>query len=80
MSSALYDLVERHDSRLDSKAFMCFDLVNFLHDDETVIDFDTYFEKFQAAKSGHCPYSSVCRRYRASVAKYGKKFVQLNLF
>lgn len=68
-------LVELHDGKLDSKGFMCFDLLNFLHDDETLEkgNFDDWFERWTQAKNGNCPYRDKCARYTRTIAKMGKQ-------
>ena len=80
-------LVELHDGKLDSKAFMCFDLLNFLHDDEDTKggdkwedNFDAWLEKFMQAKNGNCPYRDKCARYAKTIAKRDKQPHQLKLF
>lgn len=76
-------LVELHDKKLDSKAFMCFDLLDFLHNDEETRgeeNRDAWHEKFIQAKSGNCPYRDRCSRYARTIAKRGKQSIQLTLF
>ena len=76
-------LVELHDGKLDSKAFMCFDLLDFLRNDETVKgleNWDAWHEKFTQAKNGNCPYRDKCARYAKTIAKRGKQPYQLTMF
>lgn len=73
-------LVELHDAKLDSKAFMCFDLIDFLHNDETAKVWEIWNEKFTQAKAGNCPYRERCKRYARTIAKRDKKTYQLELF
>lgn len=76
-------LVELHDGKLDSKAFMCFDLLDFLHNDEETKgedNWDAWHEKFIQAKNGNCPYLDKCLRYARTIAKRNKQPLQLKLF
>ena len=73
-------LVELHDGKLDSKAFMCFDLLNFLHDDETTKDWEIWHEKFTQAKNGECPYRDRCKRHERTIERINKQPIQLKLF
>ena len=76
-------LIELHDAKLDSKAFMCFDLLDFLHKDETTggyENWDAWHEKFTQAKSGNCLYRDRCQRYARTIEKRNKQSVQLTLF
>ena len=80
-------LVELHDKKLDSKAFMCFDLLNFLHDDEDTKggdnwedNFDAWLEKFMQAKNGSCPYRDKCVRYAQTMERHKGEPRQLTLF
>ena len=65
-------LVELHDAKLDSTAFMCFDLLDFLQNDETAKDWEGWHDKFMQAKAGNCPYRDRCPRYASTVAKRNK--------
>ena len=47
-------LVELHDGKLDSKAFMCFDLLNFLHDDEDTKGGDNWEDNLDAGWRSSC--------------------------
>ena len=76
-------LIELHDAKLDSKVFMCFDLLDFLHDDEDTKggdNWDAWHEKFMQAKNGNCPYRDRCQRYARTIEKRNKQPVQLTLF
>ena len=76
-------LVELHDAKLDSKTFMCFDLINFLHNDEETKGFenrDAWHEKFTQAKSGNCPYRDKCQRYARTMERHKGEPRQLTLF
>lgn len=73
-------LVELHDRKLDSRAFMCFDLLDFLHNDETTKGWEAWNEKFTQAKAGNCPYRNRCKRYARTIAKRDKQPYQLELF
>lgn len=74
-------LVELHDGKLDGKAFMCFDLLDFLNKDEETKgedNWEAWHEKFALAKAGNCPYRDRCPRYARTVEKRNK--MQLKLF
>lgn len=76
-------LVELHDGKLDSRAFMCFDLLNFLHNDEDTKGFenwDAWIEKFIQAKNGNCPYRDRCPRYARTMERHKGEPRQLTLF
>lgn len=73
-------LVELHDGKLDSKAFMCFDLLDFLHNDETTKAWEVWHEKFTQAKAGNCPYRNRCPRYARTMAKAQHEPIQLTMF
>ena len=73
-------IVELHDAKLDSKTFMCFDLLDFLHNDETTKDWEVWHEKFTQAKSGNCPYRDKCSRHARTMAKRNRQPIQLTFF
>ena len=73
-------LVELHDAKLDRNEFFCMDLVGFMFGDETTKDWEVWHEKWTQAKNGNCPYRDKCTRYARTMAKRGKKPIQLTLF
>lgn len=76
-------LVELHDRKLDSRAFMCFDLLDFLHNDETtkgLENWEAWHEKFTQAKAGSCPYRDRCPRYARTMERHKGEPRQLTLF
>lgn len=76
-------LVELHDGKLDSKAFMCFDLLDFLHEDEETKgedNWDAWVDKFIRAKNGNCPYRDKCTRYARTMERHKGEPRQLTLF
>ena len=75
--------IELHDAMLYSTDFICFDLLDFLHKDETTggyENWDAWHEKFTQAKSGNCLYRDRCPRYARTIEKQMKKGIQLELF
>lgn len=75
-------LVELHDAKLDNNTFFCMDLVGFLSNDETREkgNLDDWQERWTQAKNGNCPYRDKCARYARTMAKSGKRPIELSLF
>lgn len=76
-------LVELIDDKPGRKGeFFCMDLVIYLSDEidecgDTSWEF--WHKRFMQAKAGQCAYREKCRRYKRTVAKIGKRPLQLEL-
>ena len=57
---------------------MCMDFLKYIDDEPNIKD--VFFEYWNLAKSGQCPYKSKCPRYARTVAKHPTYSRQLNLF
>lgn len=57
---------------------MCFDFLKFIDDEPNIKD--VFFEYWNMAKSGQCPYKSKCPRYARTLAKHPTYSRQLDLF
>lgn len=73
-------LVELHDAKLDSKVFMCMDLIGFMFNDEATKSWEVWNENFTQAKAGNCPYRDKCKRYARTMANRSRQPFQLSLF
>lgn len=74
-------IVEFVDDKPDKNSgFFCMDLVLHMWNDEEVVGYDAWHERFNQAKAGQCPYRDRCPRHERTMKKIGKQPVQLNLF
>lgn len=56
------------------------DLVMHMWKDEAVKGWDEWHDRFVRAEAGECPCRDRCQRYSRTMAKQGRRPVQLNLF
>lgn len=74
-------LVEIFGEKTKERGFFCMKLVGYIIEDEETFQtpLDYYDQQFAQARSGNCPYKDKCPIYARTIAKHGKKPVQLYL-
>lgn len=75
-------LVEIVDEKSSDKGFFCMKLVGFITEEMNRSgdkSFDFWHQRFLEAQGGRCAYTHICPNYARTVAKRGKKPVQLNI-
>jgi hypothetical protein len=77
-NNGLVELIDEKQD-MDNSSWNCMDfhLFSFHEEDKS---WEASHARFLAAKSGNCPYKSICPRYARTMAKRGKQPVQLKLF
>ena len=77
-NNGLVEFVDEKQS-MDNHSWNCMDFWIFAGE-ETDKSWDASHARFNAAKSGNCPYKEICTRYAKTIAKRNKQPVQLSLF
>lgn len=76
-------IVEMVDEKSSDRGFFCMQLVGYImeeHKEQMTLDSqDLYLLRFSEAKDGNCSYRDVCPIYARTIAKHGKKPVQLSI-
>ena len=72
-------LIELVDSKSKESGFFCMQLVGYLKEEERKTGEDLWEKRFSQAKAGNCAYKDKCPIFAKTVAKHGKKPVQLSL-
>lgn len=72
----LVDDLINSDKKVDKG--MCMDFMAFMYNEPNKKD--VFFEYWNMAKSGQCPYKSKCPRYARTLAKHPTYSRQLDLF
>ena len=75
-------LVEITGEQSNDSGFFCIKLCGFISDEmrrSCDTSFDFWHQRFLEAQGGRCAYTHICPNYARTVAKRGKKPVQLNI-
>jgi len=75
-------LVEITGEKSHDKGFFCIKLCGHITEEMRRVgdtSFDLWHHRFEEAKAGNCAYKSICPNYAKTVAKLGRKPVQLYL-
>lgn len=75
-------LVEFVDKKSSDKGFFCIKLAAFITKEMKEsgdTSFDFWHQRFKEAESGACAYKDRCPNYAKTIAKHGRKPIQLSL-